>query len=173
MFSAADTPQNGSIEISVDESFEPVIREQIAEYEASYPGTHINAHYKSEADCLKDFFRDSAARMVIVTRGLAPKEARFMTDSLRYVADWDEIASDAITILVNNKSNDTLFTLERLRQQLTGKIRRDETIVFDGLNQTSTVSFIEDSVLKGAKFDTSVVRAVKSSREVLNYVVHA
>jgi len=167
---ADDTPQKGSIEISVDETFEPVIKEQIAEYEASYPGTHINAHYKSEADCLKDFFRDSSTRMIIVTRGLTLNEERFITDSLHYAAGWNEVASDAIAVLVNNKSKDTLFTLEGLRQQLTGKVRRDETIVFDGLNKTSTVRFIEDSVLKGEKFDTSVVRAVKTSRDVLEYV---
>ena len=67
-----DSPLKGSINISVDESFAPVMKEQIAMYEASFPGTKINASYKTEADCLKDFFNDSLTRMIIVTRGLTP-----------------------------------------------------------------------------------------------------
>jgi phosphate transport system substrate-binding protein len=165
-----DTPKSGTIDISVDESFEPVMKEQIAMYEASFPGTKINAHYKTEADCLKDFFRDSTNRLVIVTRGLKPNEERYMIDSIGFNPGWRAIASDAIAVVVNKNSNDSVFSLETLQQRLTGKIDRQKTMVFDGLNKTSTVRFIEDSILKGNKFDTSVVRAVKNSDEVLNYV---
>ncbi len=165
-----DTPVKGTIEISADESFEPVIREQIAMYEASFPGTKINAHFKSEADCLRDLFNDSLTRMVIVTRGLTDKEERFMTRKLTYNPAWNEVATDAVAIIVNINNRDTLFTLDRLRQQLTGKINREQTMVFDGINKTSTVRFIEDSVLKGGSFDTSVVKAVKTSAEVLEYI---
>jgi phosphate transport system substrate-binding protein len=169
-YKPTDTPKNGSIDISVDESFEPIMREQIAMYESSYPGTKINAQYKTEADCLKDFFNDSANRLVIVTRGLLDKEERYMMQSIGFNPGWQEIATDAIAIVVHKKSTDTIFSLERLQQQLTGKIKRDEVMVFDGLNKTSTVRFIEDSILKGKVFDTSVVRAVKNSDEVLDYV---
>ena len=63
-----DSPTVGSIEISADESFAPVIEEQVAMYEATYPGVKLNVHYKTEAECLKDFFNDSLTRMVIATR---------------------------------------------------------------------------------------------------------
>ncbi len=165
-----DTPTKGTIEISVDESFRPVMEEQIAMYETSFPGTKIIAHYKSEVDCFRDFFRDTLNRMIIVTRGLTPKEEKFMTDTLGYNPGWNAVASDAVAVLVNKNSNDTLFSLERLQQQLTGKVHREEVMVFDGLNRTSTVRFVEDSILKGKTFDTSVVRAVKTSDEVLEYV---
>ena len=165
-----DSPLKGTIEISADESFEPVIREQIAMYEASFPGTKINAHFKTEADCFRDFFNDSANRMVIVTRGLSQKEERFITQKINYNPAWNEIASDAVALIVNKKSIDTLFTLNRLQQQLLGKINRSQTMVFDGLNKTSTIRFIEDSILKGNKFDTSVVKAVKTSDQVLDYI---
>jgi phosphate transport system substrate-binding protein len=165
-----DSPKNGTIEISVDESFEPVMREQIAIYEASYPGTKINAHYKSEADCLKDFFKDSTNRLVIVTRGLTDNEEKYMIDSVGFNPGWQEVATDAVAIVVNKKSVDTLFSLDDLQQRLTGKTKKDQTVVFDGLNRTSTVRFIQDSILKGKVFDTAVVRAVKNSDEVLDYI---
>ncbi len=165
-----DTPLKGTIHITVDESFKPVIEEQIRMYELSFPGTHIIAEYKPEADCLKDLFRDTLNRMVIVTRGLSDKEDKYMLDSLNYRPGWDKIATDAITIIVNAKSNDTLFSIDRLQKQLTGKINRHQRIVFDGLNATSTVRYISDSILHGEKFDTAVVQAAKSSREVIDYV---
>ncbi|MEO6541943.1 MAG: substrate-binding domain-containing protein, partial [Ferruginibacter sp.] len=73
-------------------------------------------------------------------------------------------------LIVNSKSHDTLFTLERLNRQLSGQTNRDQKVVFDGMNATSTVRFAMDSILKGQKFDTTVVQAVKSSREVIEYV---
>ncbi|MFN0082417.1 MAG: PstS family phosphate ABC transporter substrate-binding protein [Ferruginibacter sp.] len=165
-----DTATSGIINVSIDESFEPVMREQIAMFETSFPGTKINATYKTEADCLKDFFNDSLNRMIIVTRGLTENEEAVMTKKLLYNPGWNELATDAIALVVNRKSKDTLFTLKSLQEQLTGKIKREQTVVFDGLNKTSTVRFIEDSVLRGQKFDTSVVRAVNNSQEVLDYV---
>ena len=106
-----DTPLKGSINISVDESFAPVMKEQIAMYEASFPGTKINESYKTEADCLKDFFNDSLIRMIIVTRGLTPNEEKVMTQKLLFNPGWNELASDAVAIIVNKNSKDTLFCL--------------------------------------------------------------
>ena len=166
----SDTLTSGTINISVDESFKPVIDEQIKVFESSYPNAKIIAHYKPEADCLRDILTDSLTRMVIVTRGLNRREEKYFKDSLNYFPRWDEIATDAVAIIVNSKSKDTIFTVERLQQQLSGSSGKKEQIVFDGLSATSTVRFAIDSILKGKKFDTSVVRAVKSSKAVLDYV---
>lgn len=167
---AADSHYHGTINISVDESFKPVIEEQIAMYEASYPGTKIIAHYKPEAECLRDLFRDSTNRTIIITRAITEKEEQYLIDSLGYIPGSKLLATDAVAVVVNAASDDTLFTLQRLQDQLTGKINREQKIVFDGLQATSTVRFINDSVLKGAKFDTSIVKASKTSNEVLDYV---
>ncbi len=165
-----DTPVSGFIDISVDESFKPVIDEQIKMFEASYAGAKINVHYKPEAECLKDLLKDSATRLIIVTRGLNGKEERYFEDSMNYVPRWDKIATDAIAVVVNAKNNDTIFTLKRLQDQLSGKLGNKEPIVFDGLSATSTVRFAIDSILKGKSFDTSVVKAVINSKAVLNYI---
>lgn len=162
--------KSGTIHISVDESFRPVIEEQIRVFEASFPGAKIIADYKTEANCFKDFFGDTSNSMIIVTRGLTGEEDTFYKDSLGFSPRWSTLAYDAITILVNSKSTDTLYTLDQLKQQLSGKANRNQKIVFDGLNATSTVRFVLDSILKGGKFDTSVVKAVKSSHDVADYV---
>ncbi len=166
----ADTPQSGTIYISVDESFRPVIEEQIKAYESSYPDAHIIASYKPEAECIKDLLFDSANRMVIITRGLTGKEDKFFFDSLNYRPAWNAVATDAIAIIINASSVDTLFTLERLRDQLSGAIKSDQKIVFDGLSTTSTLRFVTDSVLKGRTLDTAVVKAKKTSKEVIDFI---
>lgn len=169
----SDTINSGTIQISVDESFKPVMEEQIRVFEKSFPGTHIIASYKTEADCLKDLFSDSLNRMVIVTRGLTREEDEYFFQKLNYRPSWDNIANDAIAVIVNKNSSDTIFTLDRLRDQLSGKINRNEKVVFDGLNATSTVRFAIDSILKGRKFDTTVVQAVKNSQEVIDYIARS
>ncbi|MGC4102257.1 PstS family phosphate ABC transporter substrate-binding protein [Ferruginibacter sp.] len=165
-----DTPTSGVINISVDESFKPVIEEAIKVYEGSYPDAKIIAHYKPEADCFRDFYSDTSNRMIIVTRGLTSKESRFYTDSLSYTPFSNRVAWDAITIVTNKNSGDTVYTLDDLKQLLTGKKGHSTKVVFDGLNATSTVRFAVDSILHGGSFDTSVVKAVKNSQEVLDYV---
>jgi phosphate transport system substrate-binding protein len=167
---ATDSPTQGTINITVDESFKPVIEQQIKIYEADFPGTKIIAHYKSEADCFRDLYNDSATRMVIVTRGVSSKEAKYFNDTLAYVPSSEPIAWDAITVVVNKNNPDTVFSQEDLRSLLTGKSIKKNKIVFDGLNATSTVRFITDSILKGQPFDTTVVKAAKTSEDVLKYV---
>lgn len=168
--SQADTPQSGAIKISVDESFKPVIEQQIAVFEGNYPDSKINAEYKSEADCLKDLFYDSSTRLVITTRGLTFKEARAFQDTLHYVPRSEKIATDAIAVVTNISSSDSVFTLAGLQQLLTGNANSGKKVVFDGLSGTSSVRFVMDSILKGKPFDNQKVQAVKTSQEVLNYI---
>lgn len=165
-----DTPGHGTINISVDESYKPVIEEEIKMYEASFPDAKIIAHYKPEAECFKDLWKDNATRLIIVSRGLNQKEEDYFKNQDNNVPGWNLLALDAVVVLINAKSNDSLFTLNRLKLQMEGKINRQQKIVFDGVNATGTVRFILDSVLKGNQFDTTVVKAAKNSDEVIDYV---
>src|ERR1043165_9521031 len=76
-----DTRERGTIYVSADESFKPVIDAQVQVYESHYPDTKIIIHYKPEAECLKDFATDRI-RMIISTRGYSDEERSFMVDSM-------------------------------------------------------------------------------------------
>lgn len=167
-----DSPTSGTIRISVDESFRPVIEEEVSVFEALYPGTHIIAEYKTEANCLRDLFMDTSNRMVIVTRGLSPLESKIFNDSLGYSPVNQKLAYDGITLVVNKNNTDTLYSLAGLKALFSGKSGSRMKVVFDGLNATSTVRYAVDSILRGGPFDTSVVKAVANSKEVLNYVAN-
>jgi len=166
----AGTSWGDTLYISADESFKPIIEEQIKVFEDSYPPTKIVAAYKPEAECLKDFFRDSATRMALVTRGLTDKEENAFKASQGYYPSWGSLAADAITVLVNINDPDTMFTVQELRNYLNGKAGKKKTFVFDGLSATSTVRFATDSILRGDVFDTTVVKAAKNSQEVIDYI---
>ncbi|HLK29416.1 MAG TPA: substrate-binding domain-containing protein [Puia sp.] len=162
-----ETPTNGTINISVDESFKPVIDSEIKVFESSFPDAKINVYYKSEADCFRDLAKDST-RMIIVTRGLNKEEEHFYQDSIHYVPIYGLLAYDAIAIIVNNRSKDTILSMKDVQSLLNGTTANKQ-IVMDGVSATSTVRFVIDSVLRGQKLGKNVV-AAKSSEAVINFV---
>jgi len=163
-----DTLTSGTIQISVDESFRPVIDSQIKVFLSQHPNARIIAHYKPEAECLKDLLNDSI-RMVIVTRGLSEEEVKFYKDTLQFTPIFGKIASDAIAVVVNNKSKDSIFSVSDIRSMLNGTSGYRYQQVMDGISATSTVRYMIDSVLRGQPFSSEVV-AAKTSEEVINYV---
>ncbi len=161
---------SGYINISVDESFEPVIKEQIKVFQSSYPEAVINASFKTEADCLRDLQTDST-RMVIVSRGLNIEEQDFYAKKLQFNASFARVALDAIAIVVNSSSPDSVFTIEQLRQMLAGKSEKDYNIVVDGNGLTSTVRYLKDTLLKGQPLGKNVT-AAKTSEGVIDYIAN-
>jgi phosphate transport system substrate-binding protein len=164
-----DTEDSGTIHISVDESFKPVIDSQIQVFEALHPKAKIIAEYKPEAQCFRDLIKEST-RMIIVTRGLTDEEEKFYKDSLKYLPSWSKVANDAIAVIVNNKAPDSLFSVNEIKGILDGSTGDKQIAVFDGLSSTSTVRYAIDSILKGKPFDPKKVFAEKNSQEVIDYV---
>ncbi len=165
-----ETTTSGTIQISVDESFRPVIDSQIQVFESQNPDAHIIVHYKSEADCLRDLNNDSI-RMVIVTRGLTEKEQKILKDTLTYNPSFGIMAWDAIAVIVNSKTPDSIFTMQDIRSMVKGTSGYPYKVVMDGKNATSTVRYVVDSLLKGEKMGGKVEGAAGST-EVLNYVAN-
>jgi phosphate transport system substrate-binding protein len=161
-----DTPTQGTIRISVDESFKPVIEEQLRVHHASFPNTNIIVSYKPEADCFRDLQNDST-RMVIVAKGLTEKEAEIYKSTLSYKPQYAELAYDAVAVIVNVKAKDSIFTFSDIRDILSGK--NNTTAIMDGKSATSTVRYLKDSVLKQGEFGKNVV-AAGSSQEVIDIV---
>src|SRR6186997_2625720 len=161
-----DTPEKGTIYISADESFKPVMDAQVQVYEADYPDVKLNVHYKPEADCLNDLTVDSV-RMIIVTRYISPDEKRFLEDSLKLSPEQMMVAYDAIAVITHPDEEIHRFTMKDIREILQGKFRENLIPVFDGLKATSTVRFIVDSVLRGDSL-TSKALAARSSEEVVD-----
>ena len=147
--------------------FKPVIDQEIEVYEASHPGTHIIASYKPEVDCFRDLQKDST-KLILVSRGLNDDENEYYKQKVLFKVQWDILAYDAIAVITNIHSKDSLFTIAKLKDYLSGK-DTGKLIAVDGRNATSTVRTLKDSLLKGAAFGKNVMAAT-GSKQLLNFV---
>lgn len=163
-----DTTRSGTIHISVDESFRPVIEAQLEVFASQYPDAHIEAHYKPEADCLRDLDNDSI-RMVIVTRGLSQQEQKNYKEHLTYVPSFGVVAWDAIAVITSVHTPDSIFTMGDLRSLAEGTSGYRYKVILDGKNATSTVRFVADSLLKGKPLGDNIEGA-SNSLEVIDHV---
>jgi phosphate transport system substrate-binding protein len=163
-----ETPLAGTIRISADESFKPVIDSQLKVFASSFPDAKILVDYKPEAACLRDLYSDSV-RMVIVTRGLTLPEERYFNDTAKTPAYSGLLAFDAVALIVNNHSKDTVMTMEQVKELLEGTEKGTREAVMDGVSATSTVRYVLDSVLRGATLGKNVI-AARSSPQVISYV---
>ncbi len=174
-----ESPTSGTIHISVDESFRPVIESQLQVFLASFPEIKIIAEYKPEASCLRDLARDST-RMIIVTRPLSLKEEAFYRDTLKQPAISGLLAYDAVALIeqsasskIPKKKKDSvsrpMMSMDEVKKLLTGKDPEDRQVVMDGISATSTVRYVMDSILKGQPLGKNVM-AARTSPEVIDYV---
>lgn len=163
------TPDQGTIHISVDETFRPVIDQQIQMYQATYPNTKIIADYKPEVECFKDFQNDST-RLIIVARSLDSTESNYYKAQLGAMPRSEIIAFDAVAVLVNQQSPDSIFTQKQLQNLLIGQ-NKNETVVMDGNKATSTVRYLIDSILDGKDFGSNIA-SMGNSTGVLDFVAN-
>jgi len=161
-----DTPSEGVIHISVEESFKPFIEEQLKVFKSSFPNAVINVSYKSEIECLKDFAKDST-RMIFITRGLNKSEQATYKNQLGYAPTFGILAYNAIAVLINKKAKDSVFTLKQLGNKLKGLDPQE--VVMDGNNLTGIIRFLKDSLLKEQGFGQNV-HAAKGSEEAISYI---
>ncbi len=162
-----DTLSSGNIDISVDETFRPIIEEQLKVFDSSYPEAHINATYKAESECIKDFM-DGKARLILVTRGLMANEKQVL-EQKKVVTNSLPIAKDAVAVIVNNSARDT-FTLSEIKGILTGSFKDKKTVVFDNQG-SSTLRYMLDTLIPGEKLGANVF-AAKTTDSVIAYVVN-
>lgn len=161
-----DTPTKGTIRISVDETYKPLIESEIRVFESLYPKTKIIAEYKPEADCFKDLFNDSS-RLIIVTRDLKEEEKEYFKKE-RIRPQSLQLATDAVALIVNNANPDSILTMDQVRKIMSGETEKPWQIVFDN-QHSSTVRFILDSINKGKPLPANTM-AAQTNPEVIGYV---
>ncbi|WP_210462991.1 MULTISPECIES: PstS family phosphate ABC transporter substrate-binding protein [Rufibacter] len=149
-----DTPTSGSIKISADESYAPIIDSQIQTFQGLYKYAKVQAVYKPEAQVVHDLLTDTI-RFAIMARQLNDREkAEF--EKLKLTPRMNKIAVDGIALIINKENTDTTLTLQQVRSIFTGKTTSWRqldpkaqdgkiTIVFDNSN-SSTARFILDSI---------------------------
>ncbi len=172
-----DTPTTGSIQISVDETFQPIIDSEVPVFQGIYQSAKIKPIYEPEVDAFNRLFKDSV-RMIVVSRTLTVKEREFFANK-QFFPKEVKIALDGIAIICNKNNPDTLLTMKQLKQILLGEVTNWKQInpksklgplkaVFDN-PKSSTVRFAVDSICETNKLGKNLTSLLKNS-EVLNFV---
>ncbi|MDD3321029.1 MAG: substrate-binding domain-containing protein [Paludibacter sp.] len=172
-----DTYSSGVIAITVDETFQPIIQEELDVFEAQYEQAGIVPKYTNEVDAINSLLKDSV-RLAIVTRALSDNEKNSLK-SRKFSPHCYKLATDAIALIVNNQNTDSLITVNDLRKILTGKSKKWNEIyptsklgkinvVFDNPN-SSTVRYAIDSICNGKPLSAEL-NAQKTNLDVINYV---
>jgi len=161
-----DTLASGTISISVDETYRPVIEQQKKVFDSSYPDAHITVNYKSESACFEDL-RTGAARLILVTRRLSKAEEKAFEEA-KVVPTTVSLARDAVAVIIHPDAPDSIFTLPQLRGILTGQFARKYNVVFDNQG-SSTLRYITDSLIPGEGLGANVF-AARGNDSVVDYV---
>lgn len=172
-----DTLTAGVIPITVDETFEPIIQEEVSVFESIYTKAGIVPQFTSELEAINLLLKDSV-RLAITTRPLSSNEEKYLK-SKKFQPRSYKLATDGIALIVNKNNPDTLITVDQFRQILLGKTKKwkeiypksnlgDITLVFDNRN-SSTVRYAIDSICGGQSISNEL-SAQKKNIEVLNYV---
>ncbi|MCD7942618.1 MAG: substrate-binding domain-containing protein [Bacteroides intestinalis] len=172
-----DTYTSGVIAIAADESFQPIVQEEVDVFEGVFPLAGIVPRYVTEVEAVNLLLKDSL-RLAITSRRLTPEEMNPF-NSRKFFPQEIKIATDGLALITNKDNPDTLITVNDIRDILTGKTTqwreiypasrlKDIRLVFDNKN-SSTVRFAVDSICKGAPLSDQI-KALKTNREVIDFV---
>lgn len=163
-----DTPTSGTIRISVDETYKPLMEAEIKVFESLYKKAHIIAEYKPEAECFRDLLADSS-RLIFVTRDFSDKEKAYIREEKKIKPESLLLAWDGVALIANHSNPDSILTLDQVRKIMDGSdTERKWQVVFDNQN-SSTVRYIRDSINQGKPLPTDVM-AANTNPEVVDYV---
>jgi phosphate transport system substrate-binding protein len=149
-----------------DESFSPILEEELYIFKALYKEAKPQMVYKSENDALRLFLSDSI-RIAILSRNLKPDELKLLK-SKTLTAEVNLFAYDAVALIVNKSSADTTTSVAELKKMLNGQTKTDKNIVFDNPNSSITRYLKEFS--GNQTLQQKNIYALKSNVEVIKYV---
>ena len=141
-----DTVSSGVIKISADESFRPLIQQEIDVFEGLYPAAGIIPEYTSEVEAINLLIKDSV-RLAVSTRKLTQPEINTLNEKKLFPKEI-KIATDGIALITNKQNTDSMLSLPNLTKILTGKITKwkeldpqsklgDIQVVFDNANSST------------------------------------
>ena len=154
-----DTYATGKITFGADESFMPIIDEEMEVFHHIYKDAHVTPKYMSESEGMNLLLKDKLLMM-------------FTTRDFKY---------DALAIIANKNNTDSCICVDDVKRILTGEAlnwkdiypasaSRGEIVVAFDNKTSSTVHYVEDSILGGKPITTPNAFATKKTADVIKYV---
>ena len=161
-----------------DESFFPILDEELEVYHALHAQGELEAIYTDQEDAIRRLMKNEVW-LAFTTRKLSPREMEGLK-SKSFMPRIIPIAYDGLAIIVNNANPDTCITVKDFARVLSGEVKTwkelyphsklgEIDVVFDN-PKSSTVTWCVDSILGGKPIDSQNIGAVKKSAEVIDWV---
>ena len=162
-----------------DESFYPILDEELEVYQALHAQGELKAVYTDQEDAIRQLM-ENKVWLAFGTRQLSQREIESLK-ARSFIPRVIPIAYDGLAIIVNNANPDTCISVKDFRRILSGEVTNWKEIypnsklgaidvVFDN-PKSSTVTYCVDSILGGKPIQGSDnIGAVKKSVEVIDWV---
>ena len=160
-----ETKTSGTTTILADESFAPIVDDQLFVFESTYPRADIRLVYKPENMLVNALVADSA-KVAIMSRLLSPQEAAVF-EKRNIKVRKTRFAIDAVALISSKSSLDSTISVQEIIDIMQGK-ERSKRLVFDNPN-SSTVRYLKD-LAKISKLPSKGVYALKTNSEVIKFV---
>ena len=172
-----DDPTSGTIHITVDESYQPLMEAEIEVFESLYAHAKIEVTYTNEVKAFNDLIADSA-RFVVVNRELSESELKYFKD-IELTPSTTKIAYDGLAFISNNESKLRKLLYSQVGDLFNGKIvtwdqihpnfpKDSIKIIFDNAG-SGNVRMITDRFKLNNQLPSNCF-AVNSNPEVIDYV---
>ncbi len=172
-----ETPTRGSIKITVDESFQPLIDTEVFTFTHLYANAKIKPQYKPEYDVINDFMNDSV-KVIVTSKKLTDYQIQYLRDT-QIIARTSSYAYDGLAIVINKENKDTLLKYNNIKDIFLGKLKKwkdidpksklgDIRVIFDN-NKSGNIRYFKE--LFGIKDSLSGnFFAVNNNSEVISFV---
>ena len=173
-----DTYASGEMTLMCDESFSPIIDEELMVFHATYPDAHVTTKYTNELDAFNALLKQEV-HLIVTARNFNEKELNyFRTNNLN--PRYFPLGYDGLAFIINNHNVDSCIHVNDIKRILTGQVKNWSEVnegsklgaidvVFDN-DKSAAVHWAVDSILGGKPINSPNITAVKTSAEVINYV---
>lgn len=172
-----ESPTSGNIRIVADESFQPIIDDEIYIFTNTYNNAKIEPVYLPEVDVINYFMNDSV-KVMVTSKKLTESQIKYLRDTL-VVARTTTFAYDGLALITNKANNDTLLRYETVSDIFRGNITSWKevnpksgsgriNVIFDNTKSGNIRYFKEVFEIEGALGDNFF--AVNNNPEVVDYV---
>ncbi len=161
-----DTIIEGKATVYVDESILPIIEDEEAVFETEY-NAKLHLVSKSEKEIINSLINDTA-KIAVLTRQLSTQELKAF-ESKKIYPKTTPFATDAIALIKNKTSNDTLIAQQDVIDFLNGKnVPSIKGLVFDNAN-SSTARYLSE--IAGTSIaNQKNIFSFKTNEEAIKYV---
>ena len=162
-----ETTIAGNLNLQVDATIQPIVEDVLAVFTSVYPKAHILQVNRSESDIVNAMMRDSST-VVVLARELEPNEKAHF-DKFNIKPRITHFATDALALVTNKTSVDTVVNLEDVYKVLRGEEAATvKKLVFDNPNSSTLQMLMKNAGV--TKIPANAVYSLNNTQEVLKFV---